>query len=80
MQRTRKLLWYHLNLPLARPLGSRQIRKAVPGLPVFAYCLSFSEAAPKGILRRPFFCLAPTGSSLQKGAWRVLVFINALWL
>ena len=39
--------------------------------------VSFSEAAPKGIPRRRFRCLAPTGSSLSKREWRVLVFITA---
>ena len=39
--------------------------------------VSFSEAAPKGIPRRRFRCLAPTGSSLSKREWHVLVFITA---
>ena len=42
-----------------------------PGLLRFQPSRSERYSAP------PFFCLAPTGSSLEKGKWRVLVFINA---
>jgi hypothetical protein len=36
----------------------------------------FSEAAPKGIPQPPFFCLAPTGSSLEKGLWMRTGFLQ----
>ena len=49
------------------------------GLTRLHLLLVFSEAAPKGIPRRPFFCLAPTGSSLEKGVVARTDFHPRVW-
>ena len=72
------LLWYHLSLPLTGPHGILADPQAVPGLPVFAY---YGSAKP---LRKEFHTAFPAAlhrpAALWRNAWRVLVFIIALFI
>ena len=76
-QRTRKFLWYHLNLPLARPHGILADPQAVSG-PTRPALLAFqagrSERNSASWLSLPFTCRQLSG----KAVGRVLVFIIAL--
>ena len=63
-------------------MGSKQIRRLYRALPVFTYWGTgpFREATPKGIPHQDLRCLAPTGSSLRKPKWCVLVFIIVFFI
>ena len=77
MQRTRTFPWYHLNLPPQRTASqARTGPSALPGAPVFAYCVGFGKAAQKGIRPPLSHCLAPTGSSLRDGLRKPTWFLH----